>query len=80
MSDDVLDDLIATEDYLNDDGGNAPSSCTRGLPCSVCVAMRSELNNVAQYLEDAPHAEFARENVEALVRSLTKCLPPQHCR
>ena len=38
--------------------------------CSVCGDMRSELNNLAQYLENAPHAEFDRENVEALVRSL----------
>ena len=29
MSKDPLDDLMATEDYLNDDGGApAPSSCT----------------------------------------------------
>ena len=46
--------------------------------CSVCDALRSELNNVAQYLENAPHAEFARENVEALVRSLIRLMDEMH--
>ena len=50
----------------------APSSCTVDsmFDCSVCAAVRRELNNVAQYLDNAPHAEFERANVEAFVRSL----------
>ena len=49
---------------------SAPSSDTAQCDCSVCAAVRRELNNVAQYLDNAPHAEFERVNVEAFVRSL----------
>ena len=41
----------------------APSSDTAQCDCSVCAAVRRELNNVAQYLDNAPHAEFERANV-----------------
>jgi hypothetical protein len=39
-------------------------------PCSVCAAVRGLLDGVAQYLENAPNAEFDRRNVEAFVRAI----------
>lgn len=43
---------------------------TRPATCSVCAAVRKELENVVQNLGNAPHAAFDRSNVEALARSL----------
>ena len=63
MSKDVLDDLIATEDYLNDDGVRAPSSCTSGPTCSV----------MPSFIVEAGLGQFGVRETENDCRVIARC-------
>ena len=47
---------------------------TARVPCAVCAAVRAEIDIAVQYLDNAPHAEFDRRNVQAFARSLIKLM------